>query len=300
MTLWVRDRSARVVPSAPARSARRPVVLATLEAPLTAEASAIAVDAAVETGQPLLVVNAVESSLQPCALVLGYDTIVPPDVEESLRAPADLAHSLGVEVERLRLRSPRPVDALLELVAERRARPARPRTGSVADPRAPGSARRRGGSSAMPAVSSGPRPTGCASSRPSRGAGERAEAAREERLERSGPGLRVETCRRSLDADDRRELAAASPHRRGDPREVVLALPDRVRPAARPDALDLTSERTRVGDRARRVATKGARRKPDARRTRAAPCRSRSRGRRWAGRAARRPGPTRGSGRSRR
>jgi hypothetical protein len=119
MTLWVRDRSARVVPGARARSARRPVVLATLEAPLTAEAAAVAVDAAVETGQPLVVVNAVESSLQPCALVLGYDTIVPPDVEESLRAPAELAHSLGVEVERLRLRSPRPVAALLELVAER-------------------------------------------------------------------------------------------------------------------------------------------------------------------------------------
>ena len=97
----------------------RPVLLATLEAPLTAEASAFAVDAAVESGEPLLVVNAVESSLAPCGLVLGYDTIVPPDVEESLRAPAELAHSLGVRVERLRLRSPRPVDALLELVAER-------------------------------------------------------------------------------------------------------------------------------------------------------------------------------------
>ena len=94
-------------------------MLATLEAPLTAEAASFAVDAAVESGQPLIVVNAVESLLQPCALVLGYDTIVPPDVEESLRAPAELAHSLGVEVERLRLRSPRPVDALLQLVAER-------------------------------------------------------------------------------------------------------------------------------------------------------------------------------------
>ena len=97
----------------------RPVLLATLEAPLTSEAAAVAVDAAVESGQPLLVVNAVESSLAPCGLMLGYDTIVPPDVEESLRAPADLAHGLGVRVERLRLRSPRPVDALLELVAER-------------------------------------------------------------------------------------------------------------------------------------------------------------------------------------
>ena len=38
---------------------------------------------------------------------------------DALRAPAELAHSLGVAVERLRVRSPRPVDALLELVAER-------------------------------------------------------------------------------------------------------------------------------------------------------------------------------------
>ncbi len=116
----LRDRSSRFAPGAAADTARRPVVLATLEAPLTEQAAAIGVDAAVESGQPLLVVNAVESSLAPCGLMLGYDTIVPPDVEESLRAPADLAHSLGVAVERLRLRSPRPLDALLELVAERR------------------------------------------------------------------------------------------------------------------------------------------------------------------------------------
>jgi hypothetical protein len=41
------------------------------------------------------------------------------DVEESLRCPAELAGSLAVEVERLRIVSPRPVTALLELVAER-------------------------------------------------------------------------------------------------------------------------------------------------------------------------------------
>ena len=43
-----------------------------------------------------------------------------PDDEEprDLRAPAELAHALGVEVERLRVRSPHPVDALLDLVAE--------------------------------------------------------------------------------------------------------------------------------------------------------------------------------------
>lgn len=119
MTPSLRNRSAHVTRTHAVGTVARPVMLATLEAPLTAEAATVAVDAAVESGQPLVVVNAVESSLAPCGLVLGYDTIVPPDVEESLRAPADLAHSLGVVVERIRLRSPRPVEALLELVADR-------------------------------------------------------------------------------------------------------------------------------------------------------------------------------------
>jgi nucleotide-binding universal stress UspA family protein len=100
-------------------SASRPVLLATLDAPLLAEASRMAVDAAVESGQPLLVVNAVETTLTRCALTFGYDYITPPAVEESLRAPALLAHSLGVRVERVRLRSPRPVDALLDFASER-------------------------------------------------------------------------------------------------------------------------------------------------------------------------------------
>lgn len=104
---------------APPRSGERPVLLATLEAPLLSEAAQLGVDAAVESGQPLLVVNAVETNLAPCGLVLGYDYVTPPDVEESLRAPAALAHSLGVRVERFCLRSPRPVEALLAFAAER-------------------------------------------------------------------------------------------------------------------------------------------------------------------------------------
>lgn len=119
MSPSLRDRSSRGTRELAAGTVARPVVLATLEAPLMDDAAAVAVDAAVESGQPLVVVNAVESSLAPCGLMLGYDSIVPPDVEASLRAPAELAHSLGVAVERIRLRSPRPVDALLELVAER-------------------------------------------------------------------------------------------------------------------------------------------------------------------------------------
>lgn len=103
------------------RTEARPVMLATLEAPLVAEAASMGVDSAVESGQALLVVNAVETILAPCGLTLGYDYITPPDVEESLRAPADLAHSLGVPVERFCIRSTRPVDALLSFAVERRA-----------------------------------------------------------------------------------------------------------------------------------------------------------------------------------
>jgi hypothetical protein len=111
-----RPRVAGIEPAEVGRGSVRPVIVATLEAPLTDEAARIGVDSAVEAGQPLLVVNAVESLLAPCGLVLGYDYVAPPDVEESLRTPAALAHSLGVRVERFCLRSPRPVDALLDFV----------------------------------------------------------------------------------------------------------------------------------------------------------------------------------------
>lgn len=118
--LTVRRQYPRRVDARPAsRTEARPVLLATLEAPLVTEAAQLGVDAALESGQPLLVVNAVETMLAPCGLVLGYDYITPPDVEESLRAPAALAHSLGVQAERFCLRSTRPVDALLSFAAER-------------------------------------------------------------------------------------------------------------------------------------------------------------------------------------
>jgi hypothetical protein len=51
--------------------------------------------------------------------MLGVDQIDSPEEEAAFRAPAALAASLGVTVERLRIRSVRPVTALLELAAER-------------------------------------------------------------------------------------------------------------------------------------------------------------------------------------
>jgi nucleotide-binding universal stress UspA family protein len=99
----------------------RPVLLATLGVPFDPEASAFAVDAAVEAGQPLIVANFVELLPLAMSFQLGYDDLPDaPEDERALRAPAALAQTLGVEVERVRVKSPRPVAALLQLVAERR------------------------------------------------------------------------------------------------------------------------------------------------------------------------------------
>jgi nucleotide-binding universal stress UspA family protein len=97
---------------------RRPVLLATLDVPFAEEATAFAVDSAVESGQPLVVVN-VAQVLPTTWSLLGYGYIEREDLQDELRKPAELAQSLAVSVERLRVCSPHPIDALLELVAER-------------------------------------------------------------------------------------------------------------------------------------------------------------------------------------
>lgn len=104
--------------SAPASGAR-PVLLATFDVPFAPGAAELAVDAAVESGQALIVVNAAAVALAPISLALKYEYVGTQEVEDALSAPAVLARSLAVEVERLRVCSPRPVDALLEIVAER-------------------------------------------------------------------------------------------------------------------------------------------------------------------------------------
>ncbi len=96
------------------------MLLATLGVPFDPAASVFAVDAAVETGQLLVVVNVVELPPLGMSVALGYDQIPDtPEDAESLRAPAELARSLGVRVERLRVKSPRPVEALIQVVRER-------------------------------------------------------------------------------------------------------------------------------------------------------------------------------------
>jgi nucleotide-binding universal stress UspA family protein len=99
-------------------AAARPVLLATLDVPFAEEAATFAVDSAVESGQPLVVVNVAEIHPTHWSLV-GYGYIERDELQRELGKPAALAHSLAVRVERLRVCSPHPIDALLEVVAER-------------------------------------------------------------------------------------------------------------------------------------------------------------------------------------
>jgi hypothetical protein len=107
-------------PILPAEAKGRPILLATLDVPFDPRAPVLAVDAAVEAGQPLIVANIVELPPLPLSVIMGYDQLdYTPELEASLASPTQLAASLGVHVERLRVRSPHPTEALLQLVGER-------------------------------------------------------------------------------------------------------------------------------------------------------------------------------------
>ena len=114
----VRRRSARPAIRPDRRNPARPVLLATLDVPFDEAAAAFGVDTAVESGAALIVVNVVERPFLPGTLA-GWDVDSSPDVERSLHDSAQLARALGVDVERLRVRSPHPVDALLQVARER-------------------------------------------------------------------------------------------------------------------------------------------------------------------------------------
>ena len=87
------EAASRVATDVPA-GLRRPVLLATLGVPFDRDASAFAVDAAVEAGQPLIVVNVVELPPLTMSVNLGYDQLPDrPEDEEAFRAPAALARS---------------------------------------------------------------------------------------------------------------------------------------------------------------------------------------------------------------
>ncbi len=66
-------RRERTTSAAPAVSGTRPVMLATFNVPFEPAAAEVAVDAAVESGQPLVVVNVAETPILPVSMRLGYE-----------------------------------------------------------------------------------------------------------------------------------------------------------------------------------------------------------------------------------
>ena len=121
MPAVARQRRSRA-PDAFSGSPGRPVLLATLDVPFDHDAVVFAVDSAVEMGERLIVANVVEWAPLPLSTILGYDELpYPPEMERSLAEPARLAHSLGIEVTRLKVKSLHPIPAMLEVVAEQNA-----------------------------------------------------------------------------------------------------------------------------------------------------------------------------------
>jgi nucleotide-binding universal stress UspA family protein len=100
----------------------RPVVLATLSVRVDPSAERMAIDSAIEAGVPLLLVNILRFRPYPTTLALvGPEGLNLPHEEDldAVRATAARAAELGVKTELLRVTTRRPVQALLEIVAER-------------------------------------------------------------------------------------------------------------------------------------------------------------------------------------
>ena len=97
-----------------------PVVLATLASRLDPDAERLAIQSCFDAGVELVVVNALPAPACPRTLGLGA---LDPAREDymAVRATAERAASLGIRVEHLRVMSPRPARAILEIAKERSA-----------------------------------------------------------------------------------------------------------------------------------------------------------------------------------
>lgn len=99
-------------------------MLGTLSSRVEPEAERLAIESAVENGVQLLVVNVMPMPACTRALVMaGHRALAFPHEEdyEAVRATARRAASWGLKVEHLRVISPRPAKALIQIANERRA-----------------------------------------------------------------------------------------------------------------------------------------------------------------------------------
>lgn len=99
----------------------RPVMLATLAVPFDPESARVAIQAAMESGVKLIVVDAVEMPFWPQSLATRRAELEEDEDRAAIRKLVEQTAALGLEVEHLRVRSPRPVEALIEVAGEREA-----------------------------------------------------------------------------------------------------------------------------------------------------------------------------------
>jgi hypothetical protein len=99
-----------------------PVMLATLSVRIDPLAEAMAMDSALQAQVPLLLANLSLFRPGPLTSVLAREYAVLPHEEDldAVRETAARAAARGIATELLRISSPRPIEAMLELAEERR------------------------------------------------------------------------------------------------------------------------------------------------------------------------------------
>jgi hypothetical protein len=105
------------------KSPARPVLLGTLSVRVDPSAERMAFETALEVGASLILANMLTLPPYPCTVVLAREFVTLPHEEdlEAVRATAQRAVALGIRTELLRVLSPRPVTALIELAQDREA-----------------------------------------------------------------------------------------------------------------------------------------------------------------------------------
>ena len=95
-----------------------PVLLATLGVPFEPDATTYAIECALESGQPLVIAGFTRM-LVPGPRSMLYGQRMNPELDAVLRAPGEQARSFGLRVQVLKVQSPRPLQAILEVTEER-------------------------------------------------------------------------------------------------------------------------------------------------------------------------------------
>ena len=99
----------------------RPVLLGTLSVRVDPTAERMAIDTALEVGTKLILANMVMLPPYPLTVRIAPEYVTLPHEEDldAVRATAARAAALGIATELLRVRSPRPLTALIELAHDR-------------------------------------------------------------------------------------------------------------------------------------------------------------------------------------